>query len=249
MTTADKPTPARTRRGADRRREIVDAARRAFAERGYDGASMADIAATVGIVEGAVYKHFPSKRALLYESIRSVYEPLIAETRDQLAGVRGTRNRLRFAIWRQLAGYKHAPELCRLIIEEVRPRSDYRDSVVGELNREMTSIVRSIIEEGIARGELRADVSPALVRDVVHGGSEHLAWKALCGQDAGGHALDVDGLADELTEFVWRGAAVSPSDAGGDAIDRLENRVARLEGALEPTAPRGADDDRRGERP
>jgi AcrR family transcriptional regulator len=201
---------SRSRRGADRRREILAAARKAFSEKGFEATSMAEIARAVGVVEGAIYKHFDSKRDLLFEAIREFYAPMIAETREQLAGVVGTRNRLRFAIWRQLRSYAAEPDACRLIIEEIRPRSDYHQSVVRDLNRELTSVVRSIIQEGIDRGELRPDVSPATVRDVIYGGSEHLAWKALTGRES----LDVDRLTDELTDLIWRGVERRAGDAG-----------------------------------
>src|SRR5881398_3445581 len=49
---------------ADRRRTILDAALRQFAERGYDGASVDDIAADAGINVAIIYRHFKSKEEL-----------------------------------------------------------------------------------------------------------------------------------------------------------------------------------------
>jgi len=230
-------TPApRTRRAADRRREILDAAREVFAAKGYESASMAEIAARVGIVEGALYKHFASKRELLFEATRHFYEPLLERTRQQLSGVRGTRNRLRFVIGRQLESFVEHPDVCRLIIHEIRPHGDYARSVVRDLNREAASLLLQILEEGRQEGLLREDVSPALVRDVVFGGVEHLAWKVLCGQGV----LDVDRLADEFTDLVLIGIErVARSEAAASdevgrlraQVDRLENLIARLASA------------------
>jgi AcrR family transcriptional regulator len=59
-------------RGTTRRAELLAAAARLFRERGYGGVSVADIAEQVGITAGAVYKHFPDKRALLAEPIREM---------------------------------------------------------------------------------------------------------------------------------------------------------------------------------
>jgi AcrR family transcriptional regulator len=53
--------------------KILDAAVDLFAERGYDGVSIRDIGRAVGITEGAVYKHYPSKEAIL-ESIFAYVE-------------------------------------------------------------------------------------------------------------------------------------------------------------------------------
>ena len=68
-------TPRRQRRAA----EIVAAARAVFVDKGFERASVAEIAARVGVVEGLVYSYFPSKRELLNEVLRGLYEPLIRD--------------------------------------------------------------------------------------------------------------------------------------------------------------------------
>lgn len=203
---AAKVTPPRRRRGADRRQEILAAAYEVFSAKGYDDASVAEIAAIVGIVEGGIYKHFSNKRELLFETMREYYAGVIGETREQLAGVQGTRNRLRFAIWRHLRSFSEAPGICRLIIQDIRPKRDYQQSVVYELNRETTSVVFGIIEEAVARGEFRTEVPATMVRDVIFGGIEHVMWKALDGEAR----LEIDTLADQLCDFVLRGVAADP---------------------------------------
>lgn len=60
------PEPMATPAAGDGRRdEILDAAAQLFAERGYPGTGMDDIGAAVGITGPSVYKHFPSKDAIL----------------------------------------------------------------------------------------------------------------------------------------------------------------------------------------
>ncbi|MDZ7676470.1 MAG: TetR/AcrR family transcriptional regulator [Acidimicrobiales bacterium] len=57
------------------REAILLAARRAFAERGYDGASIGEIASAVGIAKASVLHHFPNKDELY----TAVFERLLAE--------------------------------------------------------------------------------------------------------------------------------------------------------------------------
>ena len=57
-----KPKPAR---GDNRRNKVLEAAARLFASKGYEGTSIRDIAAEVGILSGSLYYHFPSKEAML----------------------------------------------------------------------------------------------------------------------------------------------------------------------------------------
>ncbi len=220
-------TSTRTRRGEDRRREILEAAREIFSAKGYERSSMAEIAGRVGVVEGTIYKHFANKRELLFEATRAFYAPVIASAREQLAGVRGTRNRLRFVIWRQLQSFVEEPGFCRLVIHEIRPYDDYYESVVRELNRESTSMVLGILEDGIASGEIQSDIPSATVRDVIYGGIEHVAWKALAGRAS----MDVERVADELTDLILCGVGsrTTQGDEAQQELVRLRAQVDRLQ--------------------
>jgi len=56
---------------AETRARLLDAAAEVFAERGYDGTRVADIAAAAGVSNGALYAHFGSKAELLAAALRT----------------------------------------------------------------------------------------------------------------------------------------------------------------------------------
>jgi len=235
----------RTRRGEDRRKEILEAARLIFSEKGFERTSMAEIAAKVGIVEGALYKHFGGKRELLFEATRAFYEPLIEATSAELSGVRGARNRLRFVIFRQLQAFVRYPEMCRLIMHDIRPHEDYYGSVVRELNKKSTSAVIAILDQARNDGELTADTPLSLVRDIIFGGIEHLAFRSLAGRGT----LDIDHQADHLTDLIWRGlSGDGPKNRSNSAgarhpsaeATRLQAQVDRLEALIDKLDPTNA---------
>lgn len=64
---------------ADTRKRLLRAAADVFAERGYDGVRVTDIAATAGVSNGALYAHFGSKAELMVEALRERGRPLLAE--------------------------------------------------------------------------------------------------------------------------------------------------------------------------
>jgi AcrR family transcriptional regulator len=77
--------PTRRRlRAAERRERILGAATEVFADRGYAGASMAEIAARAGVVASVIYDHFGSKRELAIELLELHGAALIESTITEL---------------------------------------------------------------------------------------------------------------------------------------------------------------------
>jgi AcrR family transcriptional regulator len=70
----------RVRRSAATRAALVAAARRLFAERGYDRVSTSEVVEAAGVTRNALYYHFPTKQALF----RAVYENVEGEVADHL---------------------------------------------------------------------------------------------------------------------------------------------------------------------
>ena len=64
---------------AETRARLLSAGADIFAERGYDGTRVADIAAVAGVSNGALYAHFASKAELLVEALRAHGRRLLAE--------------------------------------------------------------------------------------------------------------------------------------------------------------------------
>jgi AcrR family transcriptional regulator len=56
---------------AETRAKLLDAAAEVFAEQGYDGARVSEIARRAGLSTGAIYAHYPDKAALLAEAVRT----------------------------------------------------------------------------------------------------------------------------------------------------------------------------------
>src|ERR1700738_5415391 len=68
----------------DRYDAILDAAKGAFADKGFEGTSIADIARIAEISDGLVYRYFRNKRELLYEVLRKFYERILLDLETQV---------------------------------------------------------------------------------------------------------------------------------------------------------------------
>ncbi|HEY0254027.1 MAG TPA: TetR/AcrR family transcriptional regulator [Kofleriaceae bacterium] len=194
--------PAYSRLPRERRvADIMKAAREVFDEKGYDDASVAEIAERAGVVEGSVYRYFEHKRALLVEVVERWYEELLSDYDEHVSVITGTWDRLRYLVWKHLSTIEKEPMLVRLVFEELRPGADYRRTDVFELNRAYTKRTLDILEEGVVRGEIRGDVSLAMARDMIYGGVEHHTWAYVRGEGK----FDPVTAADAIIEILKSG--------------------------------------------
>jgi AcrR family transcriptional regulator len=190
----------------DRYDAILDAAKGAFADKGFEGTSIADIARTAQISDGLVYRYFRNKRELLYEVLRKFYERILLDLETQVFKHDGFSARLEALIRRHLEVFVSDTDLCRLFISEVRTASDYEGSSIQELNRLYTSVLIRIVKDAVKTGEVRSDVNPKLLRDVIFGSIEHLAWRHVNGRGQ----LRVTQTARDLTLMLTSGICGVP---------------------------------------
>lgn len=209
--------------------EIMQAARAVFIEKGYEEALLSDIAERADVVEGSIYRYFENKRDLLVKVIEDWYEAMLSDYDQQLSGISGTRNRLRYMIWRHLVTVHEEPALCHLMFQIIRSGSDYSTTAVHDLNRKYTHRTLDIVREGIDAGELRGDIPLRLVRDMIYGCVEHRTWAYLRGEGD----FDSSHVADAIIDLVLGGLVKAPAKAAGlrdqNVAVRLEEAVARLE--------------------
>lgn len=219
----------RERRVAD----IMSAARKVFEEKGYDAALISDIAERAQVVEGTIYRYFENKRALLTKVVEHWYAGMLSDYDHELRRIRGSRDRLRFLVWKHLVTVHEEPALCRLVFQILRVSDGYQSTEVFKLNRAYTRRTVELIRDGQASGEFRGDLPPRLVRDTIYGAVEHHTWAYLRGEGD----FSPDEAADAITELVYRGLA-QPESAGvpsghdvatrvGKVVDRLERLAAR----------------------
>jgi AcrR family transcriptional regulator len=79
---------------ASRREQILSTAADLFAERGFHGVSVADLGAACGISGPALYRHFPSKDAMLAEMLVSISDELLEVGRERVVEAEDPREAL-----------------------------------------------------------------------------------------------------------------------------------------------------------
>lgn len=209
--------------------DILVAARRTFLERGFHSTAVAEIARSLGIAEGTIFKYFPTKRDLLNKVIEHWYGDLFGDYSKELGPIQGARHRFRYLVWRHLRTLAEWPGMCRLIFTEVRVQPDYAQSPLHEMNQRYTGLLVDVIRQGIRSKEFRAGISPELVRDLVYGGIEHHAWRFLYGNGE----LDPERVADQLTDLACSGVETTTPATVPLDIRKFAELTATMERAVD----------------
>lgn len=139
----------RRRLSPQRRRELIlDGAMQVFAERGYEAASMAEIARAAGITPAVIYDHFPSKAALQIELLESQTAELLSHVGAALEGASDDpTERMRVGVDAFFGFVEEHRFTWRILFRD--PPSDPEVAVVYlQLERQATAGIAAFIEMG-----------------------------------------------------------------------------------------------------
>ena len=191
-------------RTTDRRRELLDAAARVFARKGFHASRVGDIAEEAGVAHGLLYHYFRSKDEVLETIFRETWTELVADTeRIEHAGV-PLREQLRRFARISLGSWLMTPDLIRVLVREVA-RSPDIGGRVDEIGGLFDALTR-IVEAAQARGEVRADCNPRIAAWVVYGSLEEILTGWVLGQ-LPGEEEDVERAVTTVVELAHAGLA------------------------------------------
>lgn len=167
----DSEAPRLNRRQAAKvrtRQKVLDAARALFAERGYEPATIRDIARGAGMSTGAVFANFQDK-AELFEAVLSEDMVKLAETlKAAAAGEGSVKARLMAAL---TAGYHNSLEQLPLV-QAVIARSWFQP-VEAEVRtraaiRPLLAVITDTLQSGLAGGQIKQDADVRLLSELVY---------------------------------------------------------------------------------
>jgi AcrR family transcriptional regulator len=140
-----------------RRNELTRQAARLFAEKGYHGTSIGDLAEAMGVQKGSLYAHIDSKADLLWEVARdgaTAFQAALDTVSDDASAL----EKIRLALRAHLRVVGQQLDVATVFIREWRYlEGDRRDTFLGE-RRRYEERFRALFREGRERGELRTDL-------------------------------------------------------------------------------------------
>jgi TetR/AcrR family transcriptional regulator, cholesterol catabolism regulator len=187
------------------RQDVVAAAGRLFAERGYHGTSMRELGRQLGLLGGSLYAHVDSKQDLLVEVVEEGARLFEASAEVALASSDDPKDRLRALIRGHVAVIVDNIDVARTFLNEARVLDGVHRARIVEARDRYEAVFRSVLAVGAASGAFRPELDPRTDAIFILSILNALErWYSPAG------SIDPKALADRIFEFAYRAVAYGP---------------------------------------
>jgi TetR/AcrR family fatty acid metabolism transcriptional regulator len=188
------------KKSAHRKEAILDSATREISEKGFAEATVSDIAKGAGMAPSGLYTYFRSKEDVLFAIIENFMSACRDGLKDHLAGIQGSENKLRKAVWFHCKVYSGNKSEIKIILES-RSYPRFYASSAYEALRQYAALITETIREGMDDGTFRGLSSPRILRDMILGTVDHIAinWTM---KDSANSLDQADKIADLVLSAV-----------------------------------------------
>ncbi len=191
---------------AKKKDQIIEAAAQIFAQKGYSGAIMADIAIQANIGKGTIYEYFKSKEDLffaVFEWFQKKTEKAATVGISSLGG--SATDRLKVLNSTLMELWDEIKDVFVLVMEfwaassSAQRRRRFKGAF-KQLYNDYRKIVSSLIQEGVNSGEFRSDIKPEPVAAALVG-----TWDALFLQAWFDDSFDPTATSNDFLDAFLRG--------------------------------------------
>jgi AcrR family transcriptional regulator len=173
----NSPRPARPtgRRFEQRRRQVLDASVQYFFEKGYEGASLLDIAEEVGLLKGSLYYYAKSKEDLLFAIVEEVYAESVEAAAELRASTAAPIDKLERSLTRAvLYLLEHRREVV-IYFHDAKSLSEERLALLQPNRTAWARALNHVLREGQRSGDFRDDLDTRLASTALIGSINWLA--------------------------------------------------------------------------
>jgi len=206
-----RPAPREEGQEPEKRRLILHAAVRVFAERGYQGCRIADVAQSAGVAYGLVYHYFRNKDELLESVFDEQWAIFIRALEAIDAGPGTATDKLAGLFGFVFDVYKTAPAAVRVLMLEVThtPRGLRAGSTRETFDRAIR-LVAAVVRRGQERGELRRQADPVVAATSLLGAMELTLSGMVMGLVPAGSEEEIDRAREHLVAVTIEGLRAPP---------------------------------------
>ena len=194
------------RKGEQTREHILEQAARLFNQKGYAGASLADVMEATGLQKGGIYRHFGSKEELAVEAFDYATRLMAARFSEALAGKEKAIDQLDaiIGVYAEIPENPPVPGGCPVMNAAIE--NDHGNPVLRERVRTamdgLRALVRRVVSGGVRRGELRPGVDAEQLATIITATLEGAVMLSQLYGDAEHVRRAVEHLREHLREKV-----------------------------------------------
>ncbi len=181
-----------------RKKIILETATKIFAQRGFQEATITEIAKEAKVSEASIYEYFSTKEGLLFSIPAQASQNLFETMAFHLKLIRGAGNKLRAIVYLLMDSYQSNPDFAGVLMLFLKHNKKFLDTSGHHVIKEGVRQITRVIEEGIESGEFREDLNPYLIRAMVLGTIEHLVTNWVMTGNPDSLIQFVDPLIDSL---------------------------------------------------
>ena len=194
-------------RDPDKPQQIIEAAVRVFARKGYYNSRVSDIAREAGMAAGTIYLYFKTKDDILVTLFRDKMAEFVGALRKAIAEEPDATAKVRRLVWLHFSILEKNPDLAEVVQVELRQGQKFFRGASSQEIGAYFALIGSVLEEGAAEGRFRPDLPVKVATKMLFGAMDQMATSWVLGKR--GYRL-VD-TADAVARIFLQGVSVTLS--------------------------------------
>lgn len=185
--------------------ELLEAARRLFAEQGFHATTVEDIAAAAGVAKGTVYLYYKSKHDVYWAALERGITELLHEIQTRLEAEASPEDKVRAFIAIKIRYFEMNRDFFRIYFSELGSGFSHPTQMPPQFEQmylQQARILEAVLQQGIqdkAIREIRTDTAAVAISDLIRG----IIVQRLLGWST----KDVESDIGFVFDLVWRGVA------------------------------------------
>lgn len=183
-------------------KNILDAAIKVFARKGFYHAKVSEIAREAGVADGTIYLYFQNKDDILISLFEDGMKTVIDSVKSQVDLETDPLSKIKAYARAHLALIENNREMAEVIQVELRQSTKFMKEYHNEKFLEYIDIISDIVREGQKQGVIRPEVEPGIVKRALFGALDEMSrfWVL-----SSKKKYAIDKAAEQISEFFIRG--------------------------------------------
>ncbi|HEV8457641.1 MAG TPA: TetR/AcrR family transcriptional regulator [Methylomirabilota bacterium] len=169
-------------RDPDKPQQIIEAAVRVFARKGYFNSRVSDIAREAGIAAGTIYLYFKTKEDILTTLFREKMAEFVAKLWKAMADQPDPVSKVRRLVYLHFDLLERNPELAEVVQIELRQGQKFFRGASSQEIASYFALIGSVLEEGVAAGRFRANLPVKVATKMLFGAMDQMATSWVLGK-------------------------------------------------------------------